>query len=657
MRVLGSGRGFGVRRECQERGRRRRGRLPHGKALVALVGGWLLVGVIGAAPALAHATVVSTDPADGTRLQAAPAQVTLTFSEKVGLDVGYLRVVDNRGRRVDDGTASHPGGKGDMATVKLKSGLGDGGYIISYRVLSADSHPITGAVAFTVGNGPLVTANGAVSDSSGADPTVNTLFTITRWTSFAGLVLLGGIVFLTLAWPAGRADRRARRIIWTGWAIATGSTAAGLLLQGSYASGRTITSVFSSDLLSATLGSTYGRMQSIRLIALGGLAVLLVRLLRAENPLPEQVRARDEDLAAILGLVVLATYAASGHAVAGIQPTVAVLSDIAHLAAMSTWVGGLVLLVSCLLPARRADDLASALPKFSRLAFGSVAVLAATGVYQAWREVGTFPALLGTGYGKLLSLKIAGFVLLVGLGNLGRLAVRRRYAMPVAHALASTGPAGGGAGADEPDAEPEPGVPSGGGSASGAAARPTVDGRAVSSTLDGAEDPASVDSAVAVLDEPASARADDGTVLRRLRASVGLEVGIAALVLALTSVLVAQAPARATYVKPYQATLQLPRGGTVQLNLSPAKVGTNTVQLTVFNAKAQPIDPPGVTLEVRLDSEGIGPLPVKLEKASGTGMYRSNAVSLPRPGKWTLTVRVQTSEFNAGVAFTEVSIS
>jgi copper transport protein len=629
----------GVRRELRERGqpvRRRlpRGRVPKGRTLLGLVVGWLLVGVIGAAPALAHATVISTDPADGTRLQAAPAQVTITFSEHVGLDVGYVHVVDNRGRRVEDGNATHPDNKGDMASVKLKSGLGDGGYIISYRVLSADSHPITGAVAFTVGDGPLVTANGAVSDSSGADPTVNALFTITRWASFAGLVLLGGIVFLTLAWPAGRGDRRARRIIWTGWGIAAGSTAASLLLQGSYASGDKITSVFSPDLLSATLGSTFGRMQSIRLIALGALAVLLIRLLRTENPLPEQIRARDEDLAAILGLVVLATYAASGHAVAGIQPTVAVLSDIGHLAAMSTWVGGLVLLVACLLPARKADELAVALPKFSRLAFGSVAVLAATGVYQAWREVGTLPALFDTGYGKLLSFKIGGFLLLVGLGNLGRLAVRRRYVLPVAHALASTGSTGGstvdGPGGDEV----EPSV---------------VDGEAAESTSDGA---------VAVADgDPAQPRSSDGTVLRRLRRSVGLEIGIAAGVLALTSVLVAQAPARATYVKPYKATIQLPRGGSVGLVLSPAKVGTNTVELTTYNAKAQAYDPPGVTLEVRLDSEGIGPLPVKLEKTSTTGTYRSNAVSLPRPGKWTLTVRVQTSEFDAGVGFTEVSIS
>ncbi len=607
-----------------------RGRLPRGKALVALVGGWLLVGVIGAAPALAHATLVSTDPADGTRLQAAPAQVTLTFSEKVSLDVGYVKVVDNRGREVEDGKAAHPGDKGDMATIKLKSGLGDGGYIVSYRVVSADAHPINGAVAFTVGNGPLVTANGAVSDSSGSDPVVNALFTATRWASFVGLVLLGGIIFLTLAWPGGRGDRRARRIIWTGWAIAAGSTAASLLLQGSYASGQTITSLFSTDLLSSTLGSTYGRMQSIRLIALSGLAVLLIRLLRTENPLSEQVRARDEDLAAILGLVVLATYAASGHAVAGIQPTVAVLSDIAHLAAMSTWVGGLVLLVCCLLPASRADELASALPKFSRLAFGSVAVLAATGVYQAWREVGTFPALFATGYGKLLSFKIAGFLLLVGLGNLGRLAIRRRYVLPVAHALSSTGSSDSGSGADEP-------VESTGSTGAAAAQPDTVDG------------------AVAV-DERAAPRPGDGTVLRRLRASVGLEIGVAALVLALTSVLVAQAPARATYVKPYQATLQLPRGGTVALSLTPARVGTNTVQLTVFNAKAQAIDPPQVSLEVRLDAEGIGPLPVKLEKTGATGTYRSTAVSLPRPGSWTLTVRVQTSEFEAGVGFTEVSI-
>jgi copper transport protein len=608
-------------------------------ALGVLVGALLVGGTVAAAPALAHAVVTSTDPADGSRLKEMPASVSITFSEKVGLDLGYLRVVDTRGKRVEDGTATHPDGRNDTATVKLQSGLKDGGYIASYRVVSADSHPITGAFAFTVGDGPLVDASGAVSDSSGADGTVNTLFTITRWASFLGLILLGGLIFVTVCWPAGRSNERARRILWTGWGLSFASTLLGILLQGTYAAGTTITSIFSGDLLSATLASSYGRMLSVRLVALGCLAVLLVRLLRAHSPLPEQVRTRDEDVAAIVGLVVCATFAASGHAVTGIQPTLAVFSEIAHLGAMSAWIGGLVLLTACLLPAHKASELAGVMPRFSRLAFGSVVILAATGTYQAWREVGTIPALWGTEYGKLLSLKILAFAVLIGLGNLGRLAVRRRYLMPVAHALAWTGPGGGSGSVGDPDESPGVGT-SGRGLAAAGSEEPAEGGRGRT---------------VALLADVDKERPGDPGVVRRLRASVAIELTITALVLVLTAVLVAQAPARSTYVKPYTATLQMPRGSTVKLTLTPAKVGANSVRLETFAANGKPSDPEQVTLEIELPAEGIGPLPITVGKA-GPGVYTSSAVALPRPGTWRFTVRQRVSEFDASVAGTDITV-
>jgi copper transport protein len=605
-------------------------------ALAVLLGVFLVGGTVAAAPALAHATVTATDPADGSRLKEMPASVSVTFSEKVGLDLGYVRVVDTRGKRVEQGSATHPDGRNDTATVRLRSGLEDGGYIVSYRVVSADSHPITGAFAFTVGDGPLVSASGAVSDSSGADGTVSTLFTITRWASFLGLILLGGLIFVTVCWPAGRRDPRAHKILWTGWGLLFASTVLGLLLQGTYAAGTSITSMFSGDLLSATLASSYGRMLSVRLVALGCLAVLLVRLLRLHNPMPDQVRTRDEDVAAIIGLVVCATFAAAGHAAAGIQPTLAVFSEIAHLGAMSAWIGGLVLLTACLLPSHRAGELAGVMPRFSRLAFGSVIVLGATGTYQAWREVGTIPALWGTEYGKLLSLKIIGFLLLVALGNLGRVAVRRRYLMPVAYALATTGTGGSSGTVGDPDRPP------------GAGSR----GREADSR---SGEPASRGRPVALLADVERERPGDNRIVRRLRTSVGLELTITTVVLVLTAVLVAQAPARTTFVRPYATTMQFPRGSTVKLTLTPAKVGANSVRLETFAANGKPSDPEQVTLEIALPAEGIGPLPITVGKA-GPGVYTSSAVALPRPGTWRFTVRQRVSEFDASVAGTDVTV-
>lgn len=563
-------------------------------AVLGLVAGSVLLSVATAAPASAHATVVGTDPSDASRLDAAPAQVTITFSEDVTVDAGYVKVVNGKGDQVSDGDPTHPGGDSTKVSVPLRPGLGDDGYVVSYRITSADSHPIGGAFSFVVGDGPLVAASGIVVGGT-TDKAVETVFTVARWVSFAGMVLFGGLAFLVLCWPAGRTSPRARRLVWTGWSGAFAGAVLGLVLEGPYAAGTGLLDAFDGSLLQATLGTTYGRMLCARLVLLGALAVLTTRLLRAPEEQPEKTRARDEDLAAICGLGVLATYGGVGHAAAGSQPTLALLSDTTHLAAASLWIGGLAVLLFALLPSRDTGELAQALPRFSRLAMGAVAVLALTGSYQAWREIGPLPALWSTGYGQLLLAKIAGFLLLVGLGNLGRLAVRRRYVAPVAHALSLS-------------------------------------------------------------DTEELAEVEQDRLVGRLRRSVGIEVGIAAAVLAVTAVLVSTAPARATYVKPVDAAVQLASGGSAKIAVSPARPGPNTIEVTVLDRAGAPTDVTEVTLTASLPAEQLGPLPVTLTKA-GTGVYRASGASFQRAGTWELVLRVQRSEFDRDVAQVDVPVT
>lgn len=565
-------------------------------AVLALLVGWAVLAVSGAAPALAHATVVSTDPADGSRLDAVPATITVTFSEDVSIDAGFLKVVDAGGDQVSEGDGT---GSGRTVGVRLRPGLDDGSYIVSYRIVSADSHPITGAYAFVVGDGPLVAASGSVVGGT-TERSVDVVFKAARWVSFAGIVIFGGLAFLVLCWPAGRTDPRARRLVWTGWGMALAGAVLGLLLQGPYAAGTGLADAVDLSLLQTTLGTTYGRMLCGRLVLLGALAVLTVRLLDAPVPEPvaedepDKARARDEDLAAICGLGVLATYGGVGHAAAGSTPTLALLSDTTHLAAASVWIGGLAMLGACLLPTRRAGELARALPRFSSIALGAVAVLVATGTYQAWREIGPWAALWSTGYGRLLLAKITGVVLLIGLGYLSREAVRRRYVRPVVHALS-------------------------------------------------------------VAEEDPPAPADDDRAVRALRRSVGIEVLIATVVLAITSVLVQTAPARTTYVDPVRETVRLASGGTADVELTPAKVGANTLRVTVKDGSGAPADAGQVTATLALPAEQIGPLAVNLTRA-GTGQYTTGSASLPRAGTWELVIRVQKSEFDRDVAQVDVTV-
>ncbi len=99
--------------------------------------------------------------------------------------------------------------------------------------------------------------------------------------------------------------------------------------------------------------------------------------------------------------------------------------NLAHLTAMSTWLGGLALVAFCLRPASRACTLAAVMPRFSRLAFACLTTVVLTGTYLSWREVGSFAALRSTEYGRLLLVKLIGVLILVALGNLGRRWVQR----------------------------------------------------------------------------------------------------------------------------------------------------------------------------------------------------------------------------------------
>ncbi len=239
-----------------------------------------VLGLLLAAPASAHTVLVGSDPADGARLTQAPTSVTLRFNEQVGLDLGYLRVVDSTGKRVDNGAANHPGGVGSSVSVPLRPGLVEGSYLASYRVISADSHPVAGTVRFVVGDGPLDIGGGG-SGSAPVDRAVSVGLATSHWLGFAGVALVGGSWLIFTLWPAGRRLRAVRRLVWGGWGIAGLGAICEYLLEGPYAAGTSLGTVTRSGLLDATLHGSSGPLLSLRVLLLGVLGMALTALLSA----------------------------------------------------------------------------------------------------------------------------------------------------------------------------------------------------------------------------------------------------------------------------------------------------------------------------------------------------------------------------------------
>jgi copper transport protein len=167
--------------------------------------------------ASAHALLEATTPERGARLDAAPGQVTLRFSEPVEAEFGAVRVFDSKGREVQTGP---PESSGAEVTARLRDGLGEDGYTVTYRVISADSHPVSGGFVFVVGDAPApATTVGELLGDDDAGPVTGTAFGVARAVQFASIALgLGALIFTLACWLPGL---RATAGAGPGWAAAS----------------------------------------------------------------------------------------------------------------------------------------------------------------------------------------------------------------------------------------------------------------------------------------------------------------------------------------------------------------------------------------------------------------------------------------------------
>ena len=157
--------------------------------------------LIAAGPANAHAVLEGTTPERGAQLDTAPGQVVLRFSEPVEIALGSVRVYDARGREVQAGAATHPRGGDRWVAVRLQPGLPDGGYTVTYRVVSADSHPVSGGFVFSVGAGgpAAATTVSDLLDDRRAGPVTSVAFAAVRTVQDGAIAVgIGALALLVL---------------------------------------------------------------------------------------------------------------------------------------------------------------------------------------------------------------------------------------------------------------------------------------------------------------------------------------------------------------------------------------------------------------------------------------------------------------------------
>ena len=597
---------------------RTRGRGPITTAVVAV----LVAALVAPAGACGHATVAGTSPQRGAELERAPERVTFRFSEPVEAAFGAVQVYDQQGKRVDEGAAKHPGGRGDEVTIGLRGGLGDGTYTATYRVVSADSHPVSGGFTFTVGKGGApARALDQLIDAGKVGPVTEIGFGIVRGLAYLALALVaGGTAFLAAVWRPALRDRagaderwqraseafagRARTLTLVAVALGVATSALGIVFQGAVAAGTSFWQALDPTVIGDVLDTRFGTVWALRglgWLLVGGLLMLPALRLRAVALRPASLGATGlapsrpsvplatVALGLLLALLCL-TPALAGHASTLSPAWLLVPANVVHVVSMAVWVGGVAMLLLCLPAATRALDpvertglLAVSVSRFSTLALAAVAGLIASGVTQAIVEVDSLADMVDTAFGRAILIKIALVAGLIALGAFNRQGIRPRLA-----AFDAAGQAPGRAGIE-------------------------------------------------------------------LRRSIRAELVLMVCALGVTAALVSYAPASGSS-GPFSTDKTL-GPATLELTVDPARTGANEVHLYLFDRDTgrqfSPIKQ--LTVTARLPDRDIGPVRLDAQQA-GPGHYVVRRAALAPSGDWRLEVSARVSAFDAYVTKIEVPI-
>ncbi|MEA2939909.1 MAG: copper transport protein [Bradyrhizobium sp.] len=368
----------------------------------------LLLVVCGATSAFAHASLVATEPRDGSMVAQTPKTVRLRFNEPVTPAV--IRVIDSDGTTRNDTAVE---AVNDTIEITLPTGLPAGTQVISYRVISADGHPVAGSMMFSVGMGKSATA------PASSDATLGILIWLSRIGLYLGLFVgVGGVFFQV--WTAEH--RSGSRPVVAALILGLVSAVVALGCQGLDLLGLPVSEILTLAPWRAAIATSLGPSLVMAAAAMG-LGCLAVRI-------PSAKAARALSAVALAGVGL--SLAASGHASTAPPQWLTRPAVFLHGIGLAWWVGALLPLLALAL--RPAQPLLPVLQRFSKVAVPVVGVVALTGLLLGAIQLESFQALTGTNYGRILCIKLALVAVLLALAALNRFRLTPALQSPPHHA-------------------------------------------------------------------------------------------------------------------------------------------------------------------------------------------------------------------------------
>ena len=366
-----------------------------------------------ASGANAHAVLIDTEPKSGSILTESPERIVLTFDEEVGTSFSRIRLLDFEGNEILAKRTQRI--EPDRVGVEVPA-LGDGTYVVIWRVVSADGHPVEGSFTFQIG-GAAQDVSSVVAEFVEEEHGLSRLFTVIRWVLLAGIIVLIGALWLITRDPSAAVSLRTRMVAWGAWSFAFLATVQTLFAYGPHASGLKIYEATDLSLLRETLGTAFGQWQLVRIGLLIALAVLL-----------REMQWRDKrawrTTSGVLLIATVASVSVSGHAVTQGSAAVSVVLDVVHFSTVGLWLGGLATIAI-----DRATWLKEGrtftIRRFSKMSGIAVPVIVVTGVAQSVMILDSLADLFEYRYGRLLTLKLAFVAALVLLGAVSRRVLRR----------------------------------------------------------------------------------------------------------------------------------------------------------------------------------------------------------------------------------------
>lgn len=381
----------------------------------------------------AHTELEKATPADGAKLEKLPASGQLVFSEEVSAQDITVKA-GSKALPVSQDNA-----RPRTVTYDLRSVTSDEDLQLTWRVVAShDGHESSGSIKLHVSGADQQEAAPAKQQTAAPEEprAIRWLTVSSRVVGYLAMaVFVGGLLFVSLLWPAGANERRSLLVLSI--AVAAGVLGA----VGSEAA--VLWQMSGSTTFGQAMIEDFGRVSTALVVLWVLAAVVLVAVFQRGEEVVRQVPWRVGAIVVAAGLV--RTTGMTSHVTQSGEPIWMIATDFLHLAAISAWVGGLTMVLAGLLPRRQLDELEDIVPKFSKVALASVLVIIGTGLILVVRMITSVDGFWGTHYAQVLLLKLWLFALVLFAATrskrwvdrtLARAVVSRRHS-PVSSLAAS----------------------------------------------------------------------------------------------------------------------------------------------------------------------------------------------------------------------------